>query len=67
MVSRPYKCSHGLPPRLKDMAIIDIAQENLMKLEQIRKVVHVEDGVDSSIDEILSRVLSFYRMFVPYD
>jgi hypothetical protein len=52
---------------LKDMAIIDIAQENLMKLEQIRKVVHIEDGVDSSIDEILSRVLSFYRMFVPYD
>lgn len=49
------------------MAIIDIAQENLMKLEQIRKVVYVEDGIDSSIDEILSRVLSFYRMFVPYD
>jgi hypothetical protein len=67
VVSWPYKGSYGLPPRLKDMAIIDIAQENLMKLEQIRKVVHIEDGVDSSIDEILSRVLSFYRMFVPYD
>ena len=47
------------------MAVIDIAWDNLQKLEQIRNVVLMEDGVDSSLDEILSRVLKFYGKFVP--
>jgi tRNA(Ser,Leu) C12 N-acetylase TAN1 len=48
------------------MAVIDIAQENLHRLEEIKKVVNVEDGVETSLDEVLSRVLNFYRKFVPY-
>ena len=67
VVSRPYKASHPVPSRLKEMAVIDIAWDNLQKLEQIRNVVLMEDGVDSSLDEILSRVLKFYGKFVPFD
>ena len=46
---------------------MDIADENLLKLTQIRDVVKSEDGLESSIDEVLARVLGFYRKFVPYD
>lgn len=67
VVSRPYKASRPVPSRLKEMAVIDIAWDNLQKLEQIRNVVLMEDGVDSSLDEILSRVLKFYGKFVPFD
>ncbi len=46
---------------------MDIADENLLKLTQIRDAVMLEDGLESSIDEVLARVLGFYRKFVPYD
>ena len=46
---------------------MDIADENLLKLTQIRDAVMFEDGLESSIDEVLARVLGFYRKFVPYD
>ena len=49
------------------MTQVDIADENLLKLTQIRDVVMVEDGLESSIDEVLACVLGFYRKFVPYD
>ena len=49
------------------MTQVDIADENLLKLTQIRKVVETEDGLESSIDEVLARVLEFYRKFVSYD
>ncbi len=64
-MSRPYKASRPVPSRLTEMAVIDIAWDNLQKLEQIRNVVLMEDEVDSSLDEILSRVLKFYGKFVP--
>ena len=46
---------------------MDITDENLLKLTQIRDAVMFEDGLESSIDEVLARVLGFYRKFVPYD
>jgi len=49
------------------MTQVDIADENLLKLTQIRDVVMFEDGLESSIDEVLARVLGFYRKFVSYD
>jgi len=49
------------------MAQIDLADENLMKLQQIQNVL-LEDGIeDASVDEALARVLDFYRRFVPYN
>ena len=38
------------------MTQVDIADENLLKLTQIQDVVMVEDGRESSIDEVLARV-----------
>jgi hypothetical protein len=48
------------------MAEIDIADENYLKLKQIHHVIQ-EDGIESSMDETLARVLDFYRKFVPYN
>lgn len=59
--------SCDFPSRLKDMAQIDVADENLLKLTQIQHVIHAEEGLDSSLDETLSRILEFYRRFVPYN
>ena len=49
------------------MTQVDIADENLLKLTRIQEVVEFEDGMESSIDEVLERVLEFYRQFVPYN
>ena len=49
------------------MAQINLADENILKLKQIQNVIRSEDGIDSSVDEALARVLAFYRRFVPYN
>ena len=49
------------------MTQVDIADENLLKLTQIQEIVEFEDGMGSSVDEVLARVLEFYRQFVPYN
>lgn len=49
------------------MAQIDVADENLLKLMQIQHVIQLEEALDSNLDETLSRVLEFYRRFVPYN
>ena len=49
------------------MAKIEMADENLMKIQMIRQVMSVEEGVESSVDDALTRVLEFYRKFVPYN
>lgn len=48
------------------MAEIDIADSNLTKLKRIQEVIHIEEGIETDIDETLGRVLDFYRMFVNY-
>ena len=48
------------------MAAIDIADENLLKLRGLQNVISIEEGVETSVDEALSRVLEFYGKFVPY-
>jgi len=49
------------------MTQLDIADENLLKLTRIQEVIEREDALESSIDEVLTRVLDFYRKFVPYN
>lgn len=51
---------------MREMAQIDIADENLAKLLKIRTMINTEEGLESSLDEALARVLEFYRRFVPY-
>jgi len=49
------------------MAQIDVADENLSKLLRIQHAINTEEGLESNLDEALSRVLEFYRRFVPYN
>lgn len=49
------------------MAQIDVKDENLLKLLKIQNVIEEEEGLESSLDEALSRVLDFYRIFVPFN
>ena len=49
------------------MTQVNRADENMLKLTQIQHVVKFEDGLESNIDEVLARVLDFYRRFVPYN
>jgi len=48
------------------MAAIDIADENLLKLNGLQKVISLEEGIETNVDEALARVLEFYGKFVPY-
>lgn len=50
-----------------DMAEIDIAEENLRNLKAVQKVIQFEEGNETSLDEALARILTFYRKFVPYN
>lgn len=64
--SRLYDVSPDFSSLFREMAEIDIADENFLKLKQIQHVIQ-EDGIESSMDETLARVLDFYRKFVPYN
>ena len=66
-VSRVYNLTLGVSSWLKEMAEIDIADGNFLKLKELQKVIQVEDEVEVSMDETLARVLAFYRKFVPYN
>ena len=43
-----------------------ICEENLESLKAIQKVISLEEGQDVTLNEVLARVLQFYRIFVPY-
>jgi hypothetical protein len=49
------------------MAEINLSEENLRSLEAIQTLISVEDGKEIGLDDALSRILEFYRRFVPYD
>jgi len=66
-VSRVYSLTLGVSSWLMDMAEIDIADGNFLKLKELQRVIQEEDGVEVSIDETLARILAFYRKFVPYN
>jgi hypothetical protein len=46
------------------MKISKINEENL---EQLKRVIKIEEGQEVTTDEALSRVLGFYKRFVPYN
>jgi hypothetical protein len=43
-----------------------LSKSNLEKIRNIKDIIEVEENVEISFDETLSRVLSFYRKFVPF-
>ena len=50
----------------KDLARIEIKEENLKNLEKIAKMMEYESADVKGLDEALAKVLTFYRRFVPY-
>ena len=47
------------------MAIINLSKENLKNLEAIQNVILVEEAQQTTLNEALARVLSFYHKYVP--
>lgn len=45
---------------------LDIRRQNVRDLRAIQKVISLEEAKNLSLDEVLARLLSFYRRFVPY-
>ena len=38
----------------------------MKSIEEIQKIIQMEEGKPVSVDETLNRVLTFYGKFVPY-
>ena len=45
---------------------LELKMRNLEDLKLIQKIISVEEDQESSLDEILARILSLYKKFVPY-
>ena len=44
-----------------------ISNQNLEKIQKIKDVIEAEEGVHVSDEEALTRVLTFYKRYVPYN
>jgi hypothetical protein len=45
---------------------LNLSKENIVDLKTIQRVYMMYEDEFLSLDEVLSRVLEFYRKFVPY-
>lgn len=52
---------------MKRTAKLNIRDENLVNLQKVQRVISAEEGVETSLDDSLKRVLDFYRKYVPYN
>lgn len=44
-----------------------ISKLNMDEIEQLKKVIEAEEGHEVSSDQTLTRVLRFYKKYVPYN
>lgn len=49
-----------------DQRVLRLRQENMTNLRAIQKIILFEEDRALALDEVLARVLAFYRRFVPY-
>jgi hypothetical protein len=52
--------------RLSDARDIKLRRQNLQDLFTLQNVILVQEDNVLSVDEVLTRVLEFYRRFVPF-
>lgn len=52
---------------MKRTAKLNLRDENLVNLQKVQRVISAEEGVETSLDDSLKRVLDFYRKCVPYN
>ena len=78
LLEKPRKRSVGEKVELSDHVVREaleqfvvigkLSKENLSDLTAIREAIVFEEGNETvTLDEALSRVLQFYRKFVPYN
>jgi hypothetical protein len=46
---------------------MQISKINQESLEKLKKVIEIEEGHEVTADQALTRVLGFYKQFVPYN
>ena len=61
-----YELSAGLELNEDDVRDLNLSKENMVDLKIIQRVFMMYEDESLSLDEVLSRVLEFYRKFVPY-
>ena len=66
MNEQDYELSAGLELNEDDVRDFNLSKENIVDLNIIQRVFMMYEDEFLSLDEVLSRVLEFYRKFVPY-
>ena len=61
-----HELSVGLELNEDDVRDLNLSKENIVDLKIIQRVFRMYEDESLSLDEVLSRVLEFYRKFVPY-
>ena len=61
-----YVLAAGLELTEDDVRDLNFSKENMVDLKIIQRVFMMYEDESLSLDEVLSRVLEFYRKFVPY-
>ncbi len=61
-----YELSEGLELNEDDVRDLNLSKENIVDLKIIQRVFMMYEDEFLSLDEVLSRLLEFYRKFVPY-
>jgi len=56
-----------LPVLVGKMADVELSDKNRDRLLAVQKVMSVEEGEEADLDTALTRILDFYRVFVPYN
>jgi uncharacterized protein Veg len=46
---------------------MNLSKPNQEKLERIKQVIQAKEGNEVTIEQALTRALTFYKQFVPYD
>ena len=61
-----YELSADLELNEDDVRDLNFSKENIVDLKIIQQVFMMYEDESLSLDEVLTRVLEFYRKFVPY-
>ena len=61
-----YELSEDLVVNEDDVRDLNLNKENILDLKIIQRVFMMYEDEFLSLDEVLARVLEFYRKFIPY-
>ena len=47
--------------------VVKLSPQTLERLKKLQRVICFEEGRYMTVNDVLDRILTFYRQFVPYD